>query len=293
MSKILRLYLTALFCHTPSLTSFLKTTLACSHFYCLTIHFNLLQSLGLCTKRLTKILCNSMDQSEPDYTESSLFPSSFQCPLYVSSHSLSRLSPRLQRPSSTSPISLSPALHNRSSSPSSSSPVRLSPSLALINSSSPSRLSPSPQPVSSSSSPMCASPCPSPLSSSSPAIRLSPCPQHFPSSPTRLSPCPQLLASHSPTRLSPCSIPLSSPVILKRPIHISSFSDSGNPVDTSAHTFPCSRYLSQNAMPLLTLKLPAQCQEPMGIIVVECWLFFFTAYKQLLLTIWNHLGNPF
>lgn len=227
LCEIFRRYLKALFCHTLSLTLFPKTTFTCCHVYCLTIHLTL-----LCCKCLTNILHNNMDQSEPDHTESSLFPSSFQCPLYVSSHSLTRLSPCLQRPSSTSPIRLSPALHNRSSSPSSSSPVRLSPSLVLIHSSSPSRLSPSPQPVSSSSSPICASPCPSPLSSSSPAIRLSPCPQHLPSSPTRLSPCLQLLASHSPTRLSPCSIPLSPPVILKRPIHISSFSDSGSPVDS-------------------------------------------------------------
>ncbi|XP_053472159.1 putative protein TPRXL [Ictalurus furcatus] len=181
-----------------------------------------------------------MNQSELDHTESSLFPASFQCPLYVSSHNVTRLSPCPQRPSSTSPTRLSPTLQNLSSSPSSSSPACFSPSLVLINSSSPSRLSPSPQPVSSSSSPMCTSPCPSPLSSSSPAIRLSPCPQPLHSSPTRLSPCPHLLASHSPTRLSPCSIPLSPPVILKRPIHISSFSYSGSPLDPSTHTFPCS-----------------------------------------------------
>lgn len=203
-----------------------------------------------------------MDQSEPDHTESSLSPTSFQCPLYVSSHSVTRLSPYPQRPSSTSPTRLSPALQNLSTSPSSSSPARLSPSLVL-NSSSPSRLSPSPQTVSS-SSPRCASP----LSSSSPTLLLSPCPRPLHSSPTRLSPCPQLLASHNPTRLSPCSIPLSSPVILKRPIHISSFSDSGSPLDPSAHTL-CSRYLSQNLMPQLFLKCPLQCQELMGIIVVQ------------------------
>lgn len=192
-----------------------------------------------------------MDQSEPDHTKSSLLHSSFDCPLYVSSHSVTRLSPCLQRPSSTSPTRLS-------SSPSSSSPARLSPSLFHL--SSPSKLSPSPQFQSSSSSPMCTSPCPSPLSSPSPAIWLCPCPQPLHSSPTRLSPCPQILASHSPTRLSPCSMPLSSPVILKKPIHISSFSDSGSPLDPSANTFPCSRYFTQNVMSLLFLKCPLQGQ---------------------------------
>lgn len=271
--KILRLYLMTLFCNTLSLTLFFKITFACRNFYCLKIHLNLLQLLGLYAKCLTKTHYYNMNQSELDHTESSLFPASFQCPLYVSSHNVTRLSPCPQRPSSTSPTRLSPTLQNLSSSPSSSSPACFSPSLVLINSSSPSRLSPSPQPVSSSSSPMCTSPCPSPLSSSSPAIRLSPCPQPLHSSPTRLSPCPQLLTSHSPTRLSPCSIPLSPPVILKRPIHISSFSYSGNPLDPSTHTFPCSRYLFQNVMHLLSLKWPLKFQELMGIIVVHIAVF--------------------
>lgn len=257
--KIIGQRLMIFLCHTLSLTLFLKTTFACCNSYCLEIHLNLLQSLGLCSECLTKTHYYNMDQTEPDHTESPLFPSSFQCPLYVSSHSVTRLSPCLQRPSSTSPTRLSPALQIRSSSPSSSSPARLSPSLFLINSASPSRLSPSPQPVSSYSR-MYASPCPSPLSSSSPKIRLSPCPQPLNTSPTRLSPCPQTLAPHSPTRLSPCSIPLSSPVILKRPIHISSFCDSGSSLDPSTHTFPCSRYLSLNVIPLLPLKWPHQCQ---------------------------------
>lgn len=221
-----------------------------------------------------------MNQSElDDSTESSLFPSSFQCPLYVSSHSVTRLSPCPQHPSSTSPTHLSPALQNPSS-PSSSSPVRLSPSLVRINSSSPSRLSQSPQPGSPSSSPICTSP----LSSYSPTIRLSPCPRPLRSSPTRLSPCPQMLASHSPTRLSPCSIPLSSPIILKRPIQISSFSDSGSPLDPSTCTFDaaCSRYLSQNVMPLLSL-WPLQCQE-LKIIAVEYCIAIFLHSKPASIT---------
>lgn len=224
MYKILRLYSMTSFCHTLSLT--FKTAFAYCNFYCLKIHLN------LCSKCLTKTHYYNMDQSESDHTESSLFPTSLQYPLYVSSHSVARLSPRPQRPSSTSPTRLSPVLQTRSCSPSSSSPARLSPSLVLIN-----------------SSPMCVSSCPTPLSSSSPALRLSPCPQTLHSSPTCLSPCPQALASHSPTRLSPCSIPLSSPVILKRPIHISSFSDSGSPLDPPPHAFPYSRYLCLNFMP--------------------------------------------
>ncbi|XP_043100408.1 uncharacterized protein LOC122348696 isoform X2 [Puntigrus tetrazona] len=92
----------------------------------------------------------------------------------------------------------------------------LSPCLIPL-SPSPSRLSPCP--INSGSSPSRLSPL-----STSPS-RLSPS-SHFISSysPVRLSPCYTCDPSTSPTRVSPCPVPLSPSVILKKPIHISSFS---------------------------------------------------------------------
>ncbi|KAG9262500.1 hypothetical protein AMEX_G24275 [Astyanax mexicanus] len=194
-----------------------------------------------------------MNPSKLDPSESSVYPTSSsptnlsQYLQYVSTHPPTRLSPCPQRPSSTSPLRLSPSLLHQSSSPSSNSPTRLSPSPVLVISSSPTQTFPFLQTASSSSSSMGVSPCPSPMFSSSPIIRLSPCPPPLQaSSPLRLSPCPQLPTSHSPTRLSPCSTPLTSPVILKRPIRISSFGERGSsPLESSDHGFPCRKTSSE------------------------------------------------
>lgn len=116
------------------------------------------------------------------------------------------------------------------------SSARLSPCL-IPPSPSPSRLSPCL--VTSESSPSHLSPL-----STSPS-RLSPS-SHFISSysPVRLSPCPTCDPSTSPTRVSPCPVPLSPSVVLKKPIHISSFNQSleqENLTDSSPQ-----RYVSLN-----------------------------------------------
>ncbi len=98
---------------------------------------------------------------------------------------------------------------------------------------SPSRLSPCPVTLGSSPSHL------SPLSTS--PSRLSPS-SHFISSysSVRLSPCPTCDPSTSPTRVSPCPVPLSPSVVLKKPIHISSFSQSleqQNQIDSSPQRY--------------------------------------------------------
>jgi len=105
---------------------------------------------------------------------------------------------------------------------SSLSSARLSPSLEPVY---PSPSSLSPCPVTSNSSPSRLSPL------STPPSRLSPS-SHFISSysPVRLSPCPTCDPSTSPTRVSPCPVPLSPSVVLIKPIHISSFSQTGQSV---------------------------------------------------------------
>ncbi|XP_056106404.1 uncharacterized protein LOC130084902 [Rhinichthys klamathensis goyatoka] len=106
---------------------------------------------------------------------------------------------------------------------SSLSSARLSPSLGPI---SPSPSSLYPCPVTSTSSPSRLSPL------STPPSRLSPS-SHFISSysPVRLSPCPTCDPSTSPTRVPPCPVPLSPSVVLKKPIHISSFSQTGQSLE--------------------------------------------------------------
>ncbi|KAK9981335.1 hypothetical protein ABG768_000881 [Culter alburnus] len=106
--------------------------------------------------------------------------------------------------------------------------ARLSP---CLDPTSPSPSSLLPYPVISASSPSRLSPL-----SSSPS-RLSPS-SHFISSysPVRLSPCPTCDPSTSPTRVSPCPMPLSPSVVLKKPIHISSFSQTGQSLEQENQT---------------------------------------------------------
>ncbi|XP_050961972.1 uncharacterized protein LOC127163016 [Labeo rohita] len=139
------------------------------------------------------------------------------------------------------------------------SSARLSPCL-IPPSPSPSRLSPCL--VTSESSPSHLSPL-----STSPS-RLSPS-SHFISSysPVRLSPCPTCDPSTSPTRVSPCPVPLSPSVVLKKPIHISSFNQSleqENLTDSSPQSIINTVDTSLNSPQLKSVKTISQVETIRG-----------------------------
>ncbi|KAL1281954.1 hypothetical protein QQF64_000757 [Cirrhinus molitorella] len=146
-----------------------------------------------------------------------------------------------------------------------SSSARLSPCL-IPPSPSPSRLSPCPVTAGSSPSRL------SPLSTS--PSRLSPS-SHFISSysPVRLSPCPTCDPSTSPTRVSPCPVPLSPSVVLKKPIHISSFNQTGQSLEQENLIFPQSIVntvdTSLNSSQLKSVKTIAQLETTIRVLPTD------------------------